>query len=93
MVETKLQFILFYTLFIFFVVTISAYAGYDIILETQDLASIPETGINLLNPLQTFGIFFALLSVSTEYVLLGALLIVPYSIAVVYVILEFARGI
>ncbi|MEO0090851.1 MAG: hypothetical protein ABIK75_07105 [candidate division WOR-3 bacterium] len=92
---TKLEFILFYSLFLSFIIQISSMAGATIVKNAPPPPTIPPepTIIDyIVYPFLNLGYFFRLMSVSTDFLLLGALLFTPFLIALIYTILEFVRG-
>jgi NADH:ubiquinone oxidoreductase subunit 6 (subunit J) len=86
---TGLQFILFYSIFLFFFMQISSMAGQDIIKGVSP--PNPPTGI--ADALFTnFSYFFKLMSISSSFAILGAIILTPFIIGLIFVILQLARG-
>jgi hypothetical protein len=93
---TKLEFILFYALFLFFITQISAMAGASILKNAPPPPTIPPepTIVDyIVYPIQNIGYFFRLMLVSSDFALFGTLILVPFLIALVWIILELVRGV
>lgn len=93
---TKLQFLLFYSVFLFFVMQISAMAGVSLIkgLETPTPPSQPSGIIDALGwVVGNIGYFFKLFRVSTEFALFGTLILIPFFVVLIAVIIEWIRGV
>jgi hypothetical protein len=93
---TKLQFIYFYALFLFFVIQIGSMAGYTIVKNAPPAPTIPPepTILDYITyPIANIGYFFKLMMTSSDYFLFGALILTPFIVAMLWVILEFVRGI
>ena len=91
--DNKLKFFYSYTTFFMFVVYVSGIAGITIFSGTGQIQDVPTSGLNLLNPFVSIPYFFSFLLISTEYVILFAVLILPFVVGAVWSILEWARGI
>ena len=92
----KIDFILFYSMFLFFIVQIGSMAGINIVENAPSPPSLPPqpTAFDyLIYPFQNIGYFFDLMRVSTNYCLFGSLILVPYIITLIWIIIEFVRGI
>jgi hypothetical protein len=93
---TKLEFVLFYSLFMFFIITISSMAGATIVKNAPPPPTIPSepTLIDyLIWWVNNIGYFFKLMSVSSDYLLFGALILTPFLITLIYLIIEVVRGV
>lgn len=90
---TKLQFILFYTIFVLFTIELGAIAGVDIFQSSPDFASVPTDSATLLNPLTAFGFWIGLLSISAEYQIVYTVIFLPLVIGLAWTFVEMARGI
>jgi hypothetical protein len=93
---TKLQFVYFYALFLFFVIQIGSMAGYTIVKNAPSAPTIPPepTVVDYITyPIKNIGYFFKLMMTSSDYFLFGTLILMPLIIAMLYAILEFIRGI
>jgi hypothetical protein len=88
---SKLGYVLFYTAFLSFVVYVSGQAGASILSGVPEFANVPEPSI--LDVLGTVSWFFALLSVSTEYQILFALVFTPLTVGMVWALVEIIRGV
>ena len=93
---TKLEFLLFYSLFMFFIVTIGGMAGATIVKNAPPPPTIPSEP-TLLDYLvwwvSNIGYFFKLMTVSSDYLLFGSLILAPFLVALIYIIVEVVRGI
>lgn len=90
---TKLEFILFYSLFVLFVVQLSGMAGQTIFADSPAFTDVPMDELSILNPLTNFGFWVGLLTISTEYQILFSLVMLPLIIGLVWSLVELARGI
>ncbi len=93
---SKLEFILFYSTFLFFIMQLSAMAGYTVISNappTPELSGTPSVLDSLIWVFANLGYFFALMTVSTEFFLFGVMILTPFVVGVVWMLLELARGI
>jgi len=93
---TKLQFIYFYTVFLMFVIQISAMAGTTIVSNAPPPPTIPPqpTALDYITwPFLNIGYFFQLMLVSSTYFIFGTLILTPILIALIFIILEWARGV
>jgi len=92
----KLDFILFYSMFLFFIVQIGSMAGINIVKNAPAPPSLPPkpTVLDyLVYPFQNIGYFFSLMRVSSDYLLFGSLILVPYIITLIWIIIELVRGV
>lgn len=92
---TKLEFILFYSLFLGFVVQMSALAGANIVKDAPPPPTIPPepTIIDyIVYPIKNIGYFFRLMAVSSDFLLFGALLLSPFLVGLIWTIIELVRG-
>ncbi len=93
-----IEFIIFYTAFILFVVYMGGISGYSIIQAGDfDICSetITQDCINLefsLNPVTAFSTFAILLSINSTYQVLFTLIFVPYAIALIWIFFKWLRG-
>ena len=94
---TKTDFILADVVFLFFVIQISALAGVSILNSTGITFTPPAPPTDpitfLLYIFNNIGIFFTLMGLSSQFFLIGAVLIVPLSIALLWAVIELIRGI
>lgn len=89
----KLEFIVFYTLFILVVIQLSGMAGQTIFSDSPEFSDVPTDTVSILNPLDNFGFWVGLLSISTEYQIVFTLVITPFIIGIVWILVELARGV
>lgn len=104
---TSLQFILFYTIFLFFIIQISAMAGQSLVtgVSPPTVPSPPTTparggfwgfwdGITgIIGYLLTNIVyFFQLMGSSSSFAMFGAVILAPFMIALVWIVLELIRG-
>ena len=105
---TKIQFIMGYSIFLFFLMQLSSMAGQAIVsgISPPDVPSKPtfpnQTGIvgflnTVLDMIQylfhNIGYFFKLMGASTTFGIFGAVVLTPFTIVLVWIILELIRGI
>lgn len=93
---TKLEFILFYSLFLGFVVQLSSMAGAAIIKNAPPPPTIPPEPTVLdyiVYPILNLGYFFRLMGVSTDFMLFGTLVLTPLIVGLIYLIIELVRGV
>ena len=86
---TKLEFILFYSFFLFFMMQISAMAGQSIISGIEK-PRVP-TGI-ADTVISNFGYFFKMMGVSTGFGIFGTLILTPMLIGLIIIVIEIIRG-
>lgn len=82
---TKLEFILFYSFFLFFLMQISAMAGTSIVSGIENPRAPTGIGDALIT---NFGYFFKLMRVSTGFAIFGTLILTPMLIGLIWVIIE-----
>jgi hypothetical protein len=92
-IASKVEFVLFYTVFILFVIQVSGMAGQTIFADSPQFANVPVDATTILNPLTNFGFWISILTLSTEYQLLFSLLILPLIVGLVWVFVEMVRGV
>jgi hypothetical protein len=93
---SKLNFILFYTVFLFFITNISALAGQSILQNAPQPPTIPSAPTALdyiLYPIFNIVYFFQLMGVSSVFLAFGALILTPFIITMLWAILELIRGV
>jgi hypothetical protein len=90
---TKLQFILFYSVFILFTIELGVLAGVDIFQNSPDFAGVPTDSATLLNPLTAFGFWIGLLTISVEYQVIYTVIFLPLIVGLAWSFVEMARGI
>jgi hypothetical protein len=105
---TKLQFLLFYTIFLFFITQISAMAGESIVsgIPPPNVPSQPSgsygggivgffdsIGYLIRYIFTNIGYFFTLMRASTTFALFGAVILTPFVIVLIWIILELIRGV
>lgn len=90
---TKLQFIVFYSIFVLITIQLGALAGVDIFQNTPDFAGVPTDSATLLNPLTAFGFWISLLTVSVEYQVIYTIVLLPLIIGLAWSFVEMSRGI
>jgi hypothetical protein len=93
MIASKVEFVLFYTVFILFVIQLSGMAGQTIFADSPQFANVPTDELSILNPLTNFGFWVSILTLSTEYQLLFSLLVLPLIVGLVWVFVEMVRGV
>lgn len=96
MMITKIEFILFYSIFLMFVIQISSMAGATIIKNAPPPPTIPPEPTVLdyiVYPIKNIGYFFKLMTVSTDFLLLGSVLFTPFLITLIWIIIELVRGV
>lgn len=92
MVVNRMQFLLFYSIFLVFVVYITGLAAFDI-LEAPGIGDLPlPTGNILLDWTLPFVFFIAFLSVSSEFLIIFTLILTPFIIGLALLIAEMIRG-
>jgi len=89
----KLDFIVFYSLFILFVIQLSGMAGQTILSNYPQFENVPTDSTTLLNPLSNIGFWIGLLTVSTDYQIIFTLILLPFIIGIAWIIVEIARGV
>lgn len=89
----KLEFLLFYTTFLMFVIYISGLAGQTILSGTEGFDNLKNAPLDATNIFSTFSYFTALLSISTEYQMLFVVVIFPFLVGLIWLIVEWIRGI
>lgn len=92
---TKLQFIYFYAVFLFFVVEIGALMGVSIVKDAPSPPTIPPQPTvwdYLTWPIANIGYFFQLMLVSSDFFLFGALVLTPFIIGLIWIAIETMRG-
>jgi hypothetical protein len=104
---TSLQFILFYTIFLFFIIQLSAMAGQSLVsgVNAPTAPSPPTTparggfwgfwdGIfGIIGYLFTNIVyFFQLMGSSSSFTVFGAIILAPFMIALVWIVLQLIRG-
>jgi hypothetical protein len=108
MMVTKIQFIMGYSLFLFFLMQISAMAGESIVsgIEAPSVPTSPTTPtqggfwgfwdglVNIIGYIfSNIGYFFKLMGASTTFGIFGAVVLTPFVITLVWIILELIRGV
>lgn len=95
MAITRLQFMLFYSVFLMFVVMISGMAGQSI-LVSEGMENLPmatgEWWEVFTLPIQYFTYFLAFLTISTEFTMIFALILMPFFIGIILLVAEMIRG-
>jgi hypothetical protein len=92
---SKVQFIVFYSIFLIFLIWFSGEVGMNVLTGTSGLYELPTpTGAWWLDWTLPFSYFWAFLTISTlpEYTLLFTLILMPFIIGVVVIIAEMIRG-
>lgn len=104
---TKIQFLLGYSVFLFFIMQISAMAGEAIIsgINTPDVPTQPDKPDRggfwgfwdgLVNTTRyifgNIGYFFKLMGASTTFGMFGAVILTPFMIVLIWMLLELIRG-
>lgn len=95
---TKVFFILGLTVFVFFIINVSAMVGVSSITGQTNI-EIPETRPTadpisaLLYIPQNIGIFFQLMTLSSTFSIFGTVLLFGYGVAMFWAILELVRGV
>jgi hypothetical protein len=91
---TSLQFILFYSLFLFLVIQITGLMGENVISGVNP-PSLPQqpTFLNYLAyPFENIGFFFKLMGASSSFAILGTIILTPFAIGIIWIILQLVRG-
>lgn len=71
-------------------------AGASVIKNAPPPPTIPPEPTILdyiVYPIQNIGYFFVLMTVSTDFLMFGSLILTPFIIALVWIILELVRGV
>jgi hypothetical protein len=92
-VITKLEFILFYTLFVLFIAQISGMAGQSLLKDVPAFKNVPTDATSLLNPLTNMQFWLGMLTVSSDYQIIFTLILLPLIIGLVWSIIELVRGV
>lgn len=94
---TKVFFILGISVFFLFLVQVSALWGIRILdnIDPTFVAPAPPTDplATIFYVLNNFGIFFQLMFASSGFLIFGSVVVVGYSIAMLWAILEMVRGV
>ena len=97
MSESKSKFIFGTTLFFLFIVQIGGLIGTDIINNFDASFEVTYTGNPWLDTFtfafNNFGVFFTLMTVSSEFFLFGTVIIGAYIVTLLYIAIELGRGI
>jgi hypothetical protein len=83
-------------MFLFVVIQISALAGTDIVTngsEAPEILDAPGSWDYLLYPINNVGYFFTLMFVNSSYAFLGIVILTPFTIALIWAVLELLRGV
>lgn len=92
---TKLEFMIFLSTFLFFIIPISNMMGTNLIKNAPTPPTIPPepTVWNYITyPFENLGYFFRIMSISTEFQILGLITSV-FIIALIWCIIELVRGV
>ncbi len=93
----KIQFILFYTTFFFFIAQVTGMAGQSLISGVTTSITPPPAPTSILDTIgyvvNNIGFFFSLMTISTTYMLFGILIVSPFIITMLWILLEMIRGI
>lgn len=93
---TKLEFIIFYSIFLFFTIQISSMAG-AYILSGVSSPTAPTKPSGIIDSIgwvvSNIGYFFKMMTVSTEFALFGAVVLTPFLIALIWIVIEVIRGV
>ena len=90
---TKLEFILFYTLFVLFIAQISGMAGQSLLKDVPAFKNVPTDATSLLNPLTNMQFWLGMLTVNSDYQIIFTLILLPLIIGLVWSIIELVRGV
>lgn len=97
MVQSKVGYLFGFTIFFFFLIQIGALAGVEILggAAAGFTSPAPPTDpiTTLLYVINNIGIFFTLMGASSEFFLLGTILIPAMTITLFWAILELIRGV
>ena len=86
---TGLQFILFYSIFLFTLMQISAMAGQNIIIGIDPPTPPKTVGDALFG---NFGYFFRMMGASSAFALFGTVVLTPFVVGLIWLIIETIRG-
>lgn len=90
---TRLEFILFYSVFLVVVIFLSGLAGQSIISGPLGEQGLPQpTGAWWLDWTLPFTYFFSFLAVSSEMQMFFTIMIMPFLIGIIVIIAEMIRG-
>lgn len=93
---TKMDFVMFYSVFLLFITYISGLAGFTFIsMDTSLQENIPtdQSSFSILNPFSVLFYFLAFLSVSSEFVGLYIIVLLPMIITAIWMFAEWLRGV
>lgn len=105
---TKIQFILTYSIFLFFIIQISGMAGETIVsgIDPPDIPKEPtspdrggfwgfwDSIVGIIRYIYgNIAYFFKMMGASTTFGLFGAVILTPFVITLIFVIIELIRGI
>jgi len=96
MAITKVEFFVFYTMFLFAIIQITAMMGSDIITNAPTVPTIPAvpTAWDYLSyPFENIAYFFTLAALRSSFAIFGAIIITPFAIGVIWAVIELVRGI
>jgi hypothetical protein len=93
---SKVEFILYYSIFLFTVIQLTAMAGSNVIINAPTPPTIPPepTAWDLaIYPIANIGYFFTLMIVNSTFTLFGIMILTPFTIAMIWAVLELLRGV
>jgi len=93
---SKMDFVMFYSVFLLFITYMSGIAGFTVISMDKDLSKdIPtdQASFSILNPFAVLYYFLAFLSVSTEFLWIYTIVLLPMIVTAVWMLVEWGRGI
>jgi hypothetical protein len=95
-VITKLEFILYYTIVLFFIMQITSMAGASLV-SGVNAPTPPDPPHGALDTIGwvvgNIGYFFQLMGTSTTFTLFGTLILTPFLIVLIWIVIEIIRGV
>lgn len=89
---TRYSFLLFYFIFVFGIVFITAQIGLTIFSNAPAGYTLPTNPADLLNPITLISTFITLMSISTDFAWLGTFIILPLTLVFLVIIIEIIRN-
>jgi hypothetical protein len=92
----RYQFLLAYTTFLFFIIQISSMAGQTIVQNAPTPPVLPASAPSAIDiigfVLGNVGYFFLLMLVSTNYLLFGIIILLPFVITLLVIVIEILEA-
>lgn len=95
--DSKVFFIISITMFFFFIVQITGLWGASFLSNSDINFTPPPAPTSILDALSfvvgNFGVFFAIMTVSSGFLVFGTVIVLAYSVGMLWAILELIRGV